>query len=48
MSISQIDPESVENNPLIEQQWALKAIHHANTYYRLICSVNSRHIKMTL
>lgn len=37
----------VENNPLIEKQWAVKAFQHAETYMRLLTSI-SDHSKIKL
>lgn len=30
------DPETAENNPDIEKQWAVKATTHAETYIKLL------------
>jgi hypothetical protein len=45
--MSIINPEKVENDPFIEQQWAIKAFKHAEAYYNLIVSMDSRELKLT-
>ncbi|XP_077992288.1 protein PBDC1-like [Glandiceps talaboti] len=39
--------EDYINNPQLEVQWAMKAYHHAETYFNLISSVNPRLLKLT-
>jgi hypothetical protein len=41
------DPETAENNPDIEKQWAVKALDHAEVYMRLLQSMDSTHLKLT-
>ncbi|KAI9032295.1 putative polysaccharide biosynthesis protein [Hyaloraphidium curvatum] len=47
MSVSAIDPETVENNPDIERQWAEKAFRHAETYMKLLSSLPAAKLKLT-
>ncbi|XP_070539904.1 protein PBDC1-like [Ptychodera flava] len=39
--------EDYINDPKIELQWAMKAYHHAETYFNLISSVDPRRLKLT-
>lgn len=41
------DPETAENNPDIEKQWAVKAFDHAETYMRLLSAVDSTRLRLT-
>ena len=37
--MSQFDPETAENNQDVEHHWALKAIMHAETYFKMLTSL---------
>jgi hypothetical protein len=41
------DPETAENHPDIEKQWAVKAMHQAETYFKLLQAVDTNKIKLT-
>ncbi|KAL5021067.1 hypothetical protein ScPMuIL_000222 [Solemya velum] len=43
----QMDPDKIQNNPEIELQWAMKAYHHAETYFSLISAVDPACLKLT-
>ena len=45
--MSSFDPETAENHPDIEKQWAVKALHHAETYFKLISSLDAQKLKLT-
>jgi hypothetical protein len=47
MSSYGIQADQIENDPVIEQKWAMKAIEEAEAHYRLITSTDSRYLKMT-
>ena len=42
-----VDADSVENNPDIEKQWAVKALMHAECYMKLLSSMGPAAIKLT-
>lgn len=42
-----ITAENAENHPDIEKQWAVKSFHHAETYFKLISSLDPSKIKLT-
>ena len=44
---STFDPETAENHPDIEKQWAVKALHQAETYFKLISSIDPSKVKLT-
>ncbi|KAI8918726.1 putative polysaccharide biosynthesis protein [Entophlyctis helioformis] len=44
---STFDPETAENHPDIEKQWAVKSFHHAETYFKLVNAVPPRQLKLT-
>lgn len=44
---STFDPETAENHPDIEKQWAVKAMHQAETYFKLLQAVDPRKVKLT-
>lgn len=39
--------EGIEQLPEIEKQWAVKAMHHAETYYKLICALDAATLRLT-
>ncbi|XP_069140177.1 protein PBDC1-like [Argopecten irradians] len=41
------DASKYVNDTNIEMQWAVKAYHHAETYFNLLCSVDSSLLKLT-
>jgi hypothetical protein len=41
------DPETAENNPDIEKQWAVKSWCHAETYSNLLAAVDPARLKLT-
>lgn len=41
------DPETAENHPDIEKQWAVKAMTHAEAYFKLITSYKGSNLKLT-
>lgn len=41
------DPETAENNPDIEKQWAVVAFEHAEVYARLITSTDTTKLRLT-
>ncbi|XP_060602348.1 protein PBDC1-like [Ruditapes philippinarum] len=43
----QSDAKNYENKQDVEFQWAIKAYHHAETYFNLISSVETRYLKLT-
>ncbi|XP_053407092.1 protein PBDC1-like [Mercenaria mercenaria] len=43
----QADAGKYENKQDVEFQWAVKAYHHAETYFNLISSVDPRYLKLT-
>lgn len=43
----QADASKYENRAEVEMQWAVKAYHHAETYFNLISSVDPRLLKLT-
>ncbi|KAI9354782.1 hypothetical protein DFJ73DRAFT_826381 [Zopfochytrium polystomum] len=45
--MSGISAESTENHPDIEAQWAVKALHHAETYFKLISNIDASRLKLT-
>jgi hypothetical protein len=47
LEMSTFDPETAENHPDIEKQWAVKAMHQAETYIKLIQAVDTKKIKLT-
>ncbi|KAJ3219912.1 polysaccharide biosynthesis domain containing protein 1 [Dinochytrium kinnereticum] len=42
-----ITAENAENHPDIEKQWAVKAMHHAETYFKLISSIDPARLRLT-
>lgn len=46
-SVGGITAESAANLSEIEKQWAVKAMEHAEAYYRLISQVNPSTLKLT-
>ncbi|XP_008771571.1 protein PBDC1 isoform X1 [Rattus norvegicus] len=40
-------PESYGNDPDIEMAWAIRAMQHAEVYYKLISSVDPQFLKLT-
>jgi hypothetical protein len=42
-----VTAENVENLGEIEKQWAVKALEHAETYYKLICEVQPSTLRLT-
>jgi hypothetical protein len=40
-------PDEVEQLPEIEKQWAVKAMHHAETYFKLISSIDVSTLPLT-
>ena len=47
MSISHIKAEDTTNHEDIEKQWAVKALHHAETYFSLISKIDPSRLKLT-
>ncbi|CAG8523741.1 11954_t:CDS:2 [Acaulospora colombiana] len=45
MSLPSLD--ELEQLPEIEKQWAVKAMHHAEIYFRLISSVDTQKLRLT-
>ncbi|XP_021352283.1 protein PBDC1-like [Mizuhopecten yessoensis] len=41
------DASKYVNDASLEMQWAMKAYHHAETYFNLLCSVDSSLLKLT-
>lgn len=41
------DPNTAENHPDIEKQWAVKAMTHAEAYFKLISSYQGSKLKLT-
>ena len=39
--------ENMQNMEEIEKQWAVKAFHHADTFYSLISSIKGSKLKLT-
>ncbi|KAF0449733.1 DUF757-domain-containing protein [Gigaspora margarita] len=39
--------DELEQLPEIEKQWAVKAMHHAETYFKLISSVDGKSLRLT-
>ncbi|XP_059478546.1 protein PBDC1 [Neocloeon triangulifer] len=35
------------NDPSIETMWAIKAFEHAEVYFNLLCSVDTKHLRLT-
>ncbi|KAI8915911.1 putative polysaccharide biosynthesis protein [Gorgonomyces haynaldii] len=42
-----VDSENVENNPDIEKQWAVKAFHHAETFFNILKKIPGSKLKLT-
>ncbi|KAI8804660.1 putative polysaccharide biosynthesis protein [Cladochytrium replicatum] len=42
-----INAENYGNHPDIEKQWAVKAFHHAETYFNLITNIDGKTLKLT-
>lgn len=40
-------PDEVEQLPEIEKQWAVKAMHHAETYFNLITKIDACTLRLT-
>ncbi|KAJ3033245.1 polysaccharide biosynthesis domain containing protein 1 [Rhizophlyctis rosea] len=47
MSVAGITAETADNHPDIEKQWAVKAMHHAETYVKLLHAVEPSKLKLT-
>ncbi|KAG6332145.1 hypothetical protein ID866_6945 [Astraeus odoratus] len=47
MSTQRFDPNQAQNLVEIEKQFAVKAVEHAQTYWKLIENVNPRELKLT-
>ncbi|KXS19754.1 DUF757-domain-containing protein [Gonapodya prolifera JEL478] len=47
MSAYGITADTAENSPEIEKQWAVKAVHHAETYMKLLKALPPRKMKFT-
>ncbi|TPX32237.1 hypothetical protein SmJEL517_g04632 [Synchytrium microbalum] len=45
--MSTFDPETAENHPDIEKQWAVKAMHQAEVYFKLLGSFDPSTLKLT-
>ncbi|KAJ1678647.1 hypothetical protein EV182_003618, partial [Spiromyces aspiralis] len=45
--MASLNPEDLGNNPDIEKQWAVTAMHHAETYYNLLTAVDGKNLKLT-
>ncbi|CAF0895236.1 unnamed protein product [Adineta steineri] len=39
--------EDYMNDPILEEQWAMKAFQHAETYFNLLCSIESKKLRLT-
>ncbi|CAG8459897.1 8939_t:CDS:2, partial [Acaulospora morrowiae] len=39
--------DELEQLPEIEKQWAVKAMHHAEIYFRLITTVDNEKLRLT-
>ncbi|CAF4186843.1 unnamed protein product, partial [Rotaria sordida] len=39
--------EDYINDPLLEQQWAMKAFQHAETYFNLLCAVDPKQLRLS-
>lgn len=46
-SVYGITAENVQNMNEIEKQWAVKALEHAETYYKLLCEVQPFTLHLT-
>lgn len=46
-TLQETDPNKFGNSADLELQWAMKAYHHAETYFNLIRSVDPRLLKLT-
>ncbi|KAJ3036563.1 polysaccharide biosynthesis domain containing protein 1 [Rhizophlyctis rosea] len=47
MSVAGITAATADNHPDIEKQWAVKALHHAETYIKLLKAVDPSKLKLT-
>ena len=47
MSVHGITAENAENLEEIEKQWAVKAMHHAETYFSLLTKVDGAKLRLT-
>ncbi|KAG4086678.1 DUF757-domain-containing protein [Neocallimastix lanati (nom. inval.)] len=46
-NLQNFDAENADNLPEIEKQWAVKATHHAETYWKLITSIPGSKLRLT-
>ncbi|TPX41679.1 hypothetical protein SeMB42_g05468 [Synchytrium endobioticum] len=47
MSVAGITADNAANHPDIEKQWAVKAMHQAETYFKLLTAVDPLKLKLT-
>ncbi|KAJ3109849.1 hypothetical protein HDU97_000079 [Phlyctochytrium planicorne] len=47
VGVGGITAENAENHPDIERQWAVKALHHAETYFKLLTAVGPSKMRLT-
>lgn len=47
MSVNSFNPEEAENLEDIEKQFAVKAVHHLETYWKLLHAVKGSELKLT-
>ncbi|KAI8847418.1 ArgJ family-domain-containing protein [Chytridium lagenaria] len=47
VGVGGITADNAENHPDIEKQWAVKAMHHAETYFKLISSIEPSKLRLT-
>ncbi|KAI9208059.1 putative polysaccharide biosynthesis protein [Polychytrium aggregatum] len=47
MSIAGVTAENAVNHEDIEKQWAVKAFHHAETFFKLISAVDASRLRLT-
>ena len=47
MSLGSFDPEKADNHPMIEAQWAMAAMHHAETYMGLLKARDPKDLRLT-
>jgi hypothetical protein len=47
VSLPSTSAEDYINDPVLEEQWAMKAFQHAETYFNLLCSVDPKELRLT-
>jgi len=47
VSLPSSSAEDYINDPILEQEWAMKAFQHAETYFNLLCAIDSKQLRLT-